>query len=176
MRILKNEVTLDTCGCKFQQSKDRDDPTARMSFDHFIQKCPAHAQMTDPDAWSAVWLDPSSEQHRKNGLYKALTVDDPIGLGAGLVEPIVSQKQVRSEFFNRTVGEFDANGNAVMQTRYELIGGTTCYIWKFDDQRCLCLCFDGCWLDAPTKQRLQDYCNGTYGTDVVRVMNANEEP
>lgn len=176
MRMHKNEVTFDTCGCQVQLQKDLDIPGSRMEFMHFLKKCPAHAQMADPEAWGKCWLDTDSEQHRKNDLYKALTVTDPLGLGAGLVEEIVTPKKQFSTFFQRDLTVFDATGQPETQSRYELIGGQDCYTWIFDANRCLCLCFDGCYMDAATKQRLQDYCDATWGASTVRVINADEEP
>lgn len=175
MRMHKNEVRFDTCGCYIQLQRDLDVPGSRMEFMHVIEKCPAHSHLSEAALWAACWTDANSEQHRKNDFYKALTVDDPLGIGAGLVEPITRQKQVRSEFFDRSVGVFDAAGQPVMETRYELIGGQNCYVWTFDANRCLCLCFDGCFLDATKKAALQAWCDTTWGANTVRVMNANDE-
>ena len=174
MKLHKNEVTLDTCGCKFQQSVDRDDPTDVMSFDHFIQKCPVHAQILDDEAWKLVWLNDNSEQHRKNGLYRALTVEDPTGLGAGLVENIPAQRRKFNATFGRDLAEFDAQGQPVMEDHYDVIGGSLCYAWAFDENRCLCICIDGVHMDAVDKQRVQDYCDARFGPDQVRVRNSNE--
>ncbi len=175
MRMHKNEITFDTCGCQVQMQKDLDVEGSRMEFMHFLKKCPAHAQMNDPDAWGKCWLNTDSEQHRKNDLYKALTVTDPLGLGAGLVKEVKTPAQRQSAFWGRGVTVFDTDGSPVMETNYELIGGIECYVWLFDANRCLCLCFDGCLMDAAKKQELQNYCDATWGADTVRVLNAGDE-
>ena len=176
MRMHKNEVTFDTCGCQVQLQRDLDIPQSPQEFMHFLKKCPAHAQMEDPEAWGKCWTNPDSEQHRKNNFYKRLTVEDPTGLGAGLVERITRQKMVMSEFFGTNVGVFDSDGSPVMDERYEVIGGTDCYVFCFDANRCCCICFRTLLLSDAKKAELQAYCDATWGAGTVRVMNASEEP
>jgi hypothetical protein len=175
MRRHDQYVTFDTCGCRFNEWWDRDAPEAGTHFDHFERKCPAHAALTDAEAWQACWLDPDSEQHRKNGIYKELTVDHPERYPS-IVEAVVEPQRVRDDFWGRDVIAVDpVTHTPVMETRYVVKNGDDRgYIWKFDDRRCLCLCIDGVWLTPPEKTRLQEFCDQTYGVARVRVLNPGE--
>ena len=117
MRMSNQRYSPDTCGCRINQTFDRDANPRVISMVNMDFVCPGHAGLDDTQCNARI----HAEQAMKNGFYRLVT-ELPLSLG---LTKAVTQR----------TGEIDAATNRFKtQTHHDLADDIE-FVWEFDANR-----------------------------------------